>query len=96
MIGERFETLRQLQRRRRRIDPAGDDDTQQQFGQGESLAGDNRRCPFLEGEGDGGAAQRQQLQDCQQRRATLLGPEDFAEATHQRITTKVTMTAIIR
>lgn len=95
MIAERSETLRQLQRRRRRVDPAGDDDAQQQFGQGESLAGDDRRRSFLEGD-DGSATQRQQLQDRQQRQATLLEPENFAEAAGHRITTKVAMTAIIR
>ena len=96
MVAKRVETLGQLQRRRGRIDPAGDDDAQQQFGQREDLAGEDCGRPLVEGKNHSRAEQRQQLQDRQQRQRRLFEPQDLAEAAHHRITTKVAMTAIIR
>ena len=96
MVGQGLETLCQLQRRQEWIDPAGRQAGEQQFGQGEYFAGKHRRRALAQHEDHHRAEQGQQLEQQQERRTGLIEPENFSQAGHQRITTKVAITAIIK
>ena len=100
MVGQRRETLGQLQGWRGRLDMDDGHNGQQQFAQRENLAEKDGSLALLEGEDHRRPKQRQGLQQEQQGQHGLPLPEDFRKAAqgrrHYRITTKVAITAIIR